>query len=132
MQLARWIFWIAGLYGLAVILPQYFLLEQIGRDHPPAVTHVEYFYGFVGVALAWQVAFLIIGRDPLRFRPLMPVAVLEKLSFGIPIALLFAQQQVPTSVFVFGMIDLSLAAAFVVAWVAAGRAMQSDNAGEKP
>jgi hypothetical protein len=120
MQAARWIFWLAGLYGLAVILPQYFLLEQIGRDNPPAVTHVEYFYGFVGVALAWQVAFLVIGRDPLRFRPLMLVAVLEKLSFGIPVALLFAQQRVPTSVFVFGMMDLSLAVAFVVAWSMVG------------
>jgi hypothetical protein len=116
MITARWIFWLAGLYGLAVILPQYFLLDRIGRDNPPAVTHVEYFYGFVGVALVWQVAFLIIGRDPLRFRPLMLVAVLEKLSFGIPVALLFAQQRVPTSVFVFGMMDLSLAAAFVAAW----------------
>jgi hypothetical protein len=116
MQLARRTFWTAGLYGLAVILPQYFLLDKIGRDNPPAVTHVEYFYGFVGVALAWQVAFLVIGRDPLRFRPLMLVALLEKLSFGIPVALLYAQQRVPTSVFVFGMMDLSLAAAFAVAW----------------
>lgn len=121
MQLARWIFWLAGVYGLAVVLPQYFLLEKIGRDAPPAVTHVEYFYGFVGVAAAWQIAFLIIGRDPVRFRPLMLVGSLEKLSFGIPIAVLFARQQVAGDVFFFGMIDLLLAAAFVVAWRAVGK-----------
>jgi hypothetical protein len=121
MRLARWIFWLAGAYGLAVVLPQYFLLEQIGRDSPPAVTHVEYFYGFVGVAAAWQIAFIIIGRDPVRFRPLMLVGALEKLSFGIPVALLFGQGRVPVNVLVFGMIDLLLAAAFVVAWWVVGK-----------
>ncbi|MEX2317710.1 MAG: hypothetical protein WD669_11200 [Pirellulales bacterium] len=116
MTLARWIFWIAGVYGLAVILPQYFLLEQISRDTPPAVTHVEYFYGFVGVAAAWQIAFLLIGHDPVRNRPLMPVTVLEKVSFGVPVALLYSRGEVPGNVFVFGMIDLLLAVLFVMAW----------------
>jgi hypothetical protein len=121
MQLARWIFWGAGVYGLAVVLPQYFLLEKIGHDSPPPVTHVEYFYGFVGVAAAWQVAFLIIGYDPCRFRPLMLVGALEKLSFGIPVAVLFSRQQVAGDVFVFGMIDVLMAAAFVVAWWITGK-----------
>lgn len=116
MRLAQWIFWVAGVYGLLVVVPQYFLLEKIGRDFPPAVTHVEYFYGFVGVAAAWQVAFLIIGREPIRFRLLMLVGVFEKLSFAIPVAVLIAQRRVPNNVFVFGMIDLLLAAAFAVAW----------------
>ena len=31
--------------------------------------------------LAWQVAFLIISRDPLRYRPLMPALFLEKLLY---------------------------------------------------
>ena len=66
MKVARVVFWIAGVYGLAVILPQYFLLERIGRDLPPAITHAEYFYGFIGVAAAWQVALLLIGFDPPR------------------------------------------------------------------
>ena len=116
MRIVRWIFWVAGVYGLAVLLPQYFLLEQIGRDQPPAITHAEYFYGFVGVAVAWQVAFLVIGHDPPRYRPLMLVAALEKISFGIAVALLFAQQRVAASTFFFGMVDLLLAGAFVVAW----------------
>jgi hypothetical protein len=116
MTLARWIFWLAGLYGLAVLLPQYFLLEQIARDTPAAVTHVEYFYGFVGVAVAWQIAFLVIGHNPLRFRPLMLVAVLEKLSFVIPVALLYARGDLPGKVFGFGMIDLLLGVFFLVAW----------------
>jgi len=42
----------AGIYGIAVIAPQYFMEAQVGRDYPPAITHPEYFYGFVGVGLA--------------------------------------------------------------------------------
>jgi hypothetical protein len=104
------------MYGLVVLLPQYFLLERIGRDQPPAITHPEYFYGFVRLAVVWQIAFLVIGYDPPRFRPLMLVAVLEKLSLGVAVAVLFAQQRVATSPLVFGMIDLSLEALFVAAW----------------
>src|SRR5262245_36389833 len=116
MNLERWIFWIAGGYGLAVLAPQYFLLDQIGRDQPPPITHPEYFYGFVGVAVAWQIAFIMIGSDPVRFRPLMLVAVLEKLSFAIPVAILFARKQIAPSTLVFGMIDLLLGGLFVFAW----------------
>jgi hypothetical protein len=73
--------------------PQFFLEAQIGRDYPPPITHPEHFYGFVGVALAWQFVFLLIGRDPARYRPLMPIAVLEKLAFGVPAVVLYAQRQ---------------------------------------
>jgi hypothetical protein len=45
---------------------------SIGQDQPPAITHPEFYYGFVGVATTWQVTFLIIRRDPKRYRPLMP------------------------------------------------------------
>jgi hypothetical protein len=128
VKLARWVFWLAGLYGLAVIVPQYFLLEKIGRDAPPPVNHLEYFYGFVGVALAWQVAFLVIGHNPIRFRPLMVVGALEKLSFAIPVALLFQRAQVATNVFVFGMIDLLLAVFFLLAWLLAGNSKNKAQA----
>ena len=71
MVFARRTFLIAGVYGLLALVPMYFLEGRIGRDIPPPITHPEYFYGFIGVAVAWQVAFLVIARDPVRFRPLM-------------------------------------------------------------
>ena len=65
---ARRVFQVAGIYGLIVMLPQYFLEQRIGRDAPPAITHPEYFYGFIGVVVAWQLCFLAIARDPVRLR----------------------------------------------------------------
>lgn len=116
IRIARWIFWLAGFYGLVVLVPQFFLFDRIGRDQPPPITHPEYFYGFVGLAVVWQIAFLVIGHNPMLFRPLMLVAVLEKLSFAIPVSILFAQERVAKGTFVFGMIDLLLAGLFVFAW----------------
>ena len=64
MTFARRVFLIAGIYGLIVLLPQYVLEEKNGRDFPPAITHPEYYYGFIGVGVAWQIAFLVIASDP--------------------------------------------------------------------
>lgn len=116
MRFARRVFGAAGVYGLLALLPQYFLEERIGRDYPPPITHPEHFYGFIGVAVAWQVLFFLIARDPARFRPAMPVAVLEKLAFAVPAMLLFASGRVPGAVLGFGLVDLLLAALFLAAW----------------
>ena len=62
-------------------------------------------------------AFLLIARDPVRYRPLMPITWLEKLSFGGAAAVLMALGRIPTPVFALGMLDLLLGALFVAAWL---------------
>lgn len=114
---ARRVFLIAGIYGVIILLPQYFLEDRIGRDYPPAITHPEHFYGFIGVALAWQLAFLVIARDPIRFRPLMIPAIVEKLSFGVAAIVLFALDRIPGALLGFGVLDLLLAMLFVVSYL---------------
>lgn len=71
VEFARRVFFWAGIYGVLVIAPQYFLEQRVGQEYPPAITHPEYFYGFVGVGLAWQIAFLLMSRDPIGMRPVM-------------------------------------------------------------
>ena len=115
-RFARRVFTVAGIYGLIVMVPQYFLAAKIGRDTPPAITHQEYFYGFIGLAVAWQFVFLLIGRDPERYRPLMIPAVLEKLAFGVPAIVLFLQGRLPGTVLFFGLLDLTLGALFLASW----------------
>ena len=117
MRFARIVFRIAGVSGVLALLPQYFMEQQIGRDYPPPITHPELFYGFVGVALAWQAAFLVIAIDPVRFRPLMIPAVLEKATFGIAVVVLFFQSRVSGMVLGFGAVDLLLGALFFFAWL---------------
>ena len=122
MTFARRVFQVAAIYGLLVLVPQYFLEGKTGRDFPPAITHPEYFYGFIGIVLVWQLAFLVIARDPARFRALMPVTVLEKLAFAIPVALLYAQGRVAPAALLFGGIDIVLGLLFFLSWRRIGAA----------
>ena len=116
IQFPRRLFRLAGIYGLIVMLPQYFLERRIGVDQPPPITHPEYFYGFIGAAVAWQFVFLLISTDPARYRLLMLPAILEKATFGSAILILLAQHRAPKAVLVFGLIDLTLGALFAVAY----------------
>jgi hypothetical protein len=113
---ARRVFQVAGIYGLIVMLPQYFLEQRIGRDAPPAITHPEYFYGFIGVVVAWQLCFLAIARDPVRLRPIMPAAIVEKLVFAVPAAVLYAQGRLAATVLPFAAIDLVLGTLFYLSY----------------
>lgn len=74
MKFAKTVFAVAGIYGLATLLPSYFLEARVGVAAPPPITHPEYFYGFIGVGVAWQILSLVVARDPARYRAVMPVA----------------------------------------------------------
>jgi len=116
MRFSKIVFYVAGIYGLIVLLPQYFLETKNGQDFPPAITHPEYYYGFVGVALACQILFLIIARDPVRYRTAMIPAIIEKFSFSIATSVLFLQNRLAALLFVAGLIDLILGLLFVAAY----------------
>ena len=117
MKFARYTFLIAGIYGLLVMLPHYFAEGTIGRDHPPAITHVEFFYGFVSLAVVFQIVFLIIALDPVKYRLMMIPSILEKLGFGIPALVLYLTGRLEGGLFYGGMLDLVLGALFAVSYL---------------
>ncbi|HJS23222.1 MAG TPA: hypothetical protein VJ751_02545 [Pyrinomonadaceae bacterium] len=117
MKFARIVFLVAGIYGLIVLLPAYFLEEQVGRDFPPPITHPEYYYGFIGLAVVWQFVFLILSRDPVRYRPMMIPSILEKAVFFLPAVALYFQQRIPMMTFGFAMIDGVLGVLFLIAYL---------------
>jgi hypothetical protein len=116
MKFAKIVFWIAGIWGILVLTPLYFMFTLIGRQDPPAITHPGFFYGFVGVALVWQIAFLVIATDPVRYRPLMILAVLEKVSYVAPVVILVLQGRMHPSDLFFAGSDSVLGLLFVVAY----------------
>lgn len=120
-QFARHVFHWAGLYGIASLLPMYFLETRLGLAFPPPLNHPEHFYGFLGVSLAWQLAFLLIARDVPRFRPLMPVAVAEKLLFVAALLALHARGRVADLALLPAALDFFLAVLFIVAYRASRR-----------
>jgi hypothetical protein len=116
MKFAKIVFWVAGIWGLLVLTPLYFMFGLIGRNDPPPITHPGFFYGFVGVALSWQVAFLFIATDPVRYRPLMIPSLLEKVTYGTAVVTLVLQGRMHRSDLVFAGADLLLGVLFVVAF----------------
>jgi hypothetical protein len=116
MKTARLIFTIAGIYGLIVLTPFLFMERMIAERTPGGLTHPEYYYGFLGAALVMQLFYLTIGRDPVRFRPLMPLCTLAKLAFFVPVLILYLQDRVPAITLGFASVDALLGLAFLYAW----------------
>jgi hypothetical protein len=116
-KFAKIVFWVAAVWGFLVLTPLYFMFDLIGRQDPPPITHPGFYYGFVGAALVWQIAFLFIASDPTRFRPLMIPAVLEKFAYGITLVVLFSQSRIHPSDLVFAGVDTLFGALFAVAYL---------------
>ncbi len=94
MKFTKTVFWIAAIYGFIVLIPMYFLMNTIGRKAPPAISHPEFYYGFLGVTLLWQCLFVLIALDPLRFQAVIPIAVLEKIAYTVPVLILYSMGKV--------------------------------------
>jgi len=116
VKFSRNVFLIAGIYGLLVVTPQYFLESWTGSKFPPPVTHPEYYYGFVGAVVVWHILFLVVARDPARYRSMMPVAALEKLAFGLPILVLYVLHRSALALVGAAVIDLIFGVLFLVCY----------------
>ena len=89
MKFARMVFLGAGVWGIIVLTPMYFLFDAIGRQRSAPITYPQFYYGFLAVAMAWQFAFLVIGSDPARFRWMMIPSVAEKLGYFLSMSILY-------------------------------------------
>jgi hypothetical protein len=117
MRFAEIVFRVAAIWGVLVITPLYFMFNLIGRQDPPPITHPGFFYGFVGLALAWQIAFFLIASDPVRYRPLMIPSMFEKFSYAAAITILVLQGRTRRSDMLFAGTDLLLGVLFVIAYL---------------
>jgi hypothetical protein len=116
MKFSQIIFWIAFIWGVLILTPLYFMFGTIGRQDPPPITHPAFYYGFVGAGLAWQFAFLVIARDPVRFRPMMIPSVFEKFSYAAALIVLYFQHRLHPTDLMFAAIDLLFGILFLFAF----------------
>src|SRR6266850_8332195 len=116
MQFARRVFIAAGVYGLLVVGPMYFLESRLNEQLPPPITHPEYYYGFIGVTLAWQIMYLIIGSHPIKYRTIMLVAIFAKITYGVASFMLYAAGRLALVVLLGGLIDLVWMMLFAIAY----------------
>jgi len=116
MKFARIVYGIAAAFGFLALTPLYFLIGKIGRDAPPPITHPEFYYGFVGVAILWQMVFLLIARDPIRYRAIMAITILEKLVYTVPVVVLYLEGRVDARLVPPSLIDPVFGVLFIFAY----------------
>jgi hypothetical protein len=117
VEFPRVVFTVAGIWGVLIMTPLYFAFDAIGRTYPPPITHPDLYYGFVGVTLVWQVAFLVIATNPVRYRTVMLTAILEKVLYvGTIIVLALRGQLHPMQAAAIVVPDGLLAVLFVGAF----------------
>jgi hypothetical protein len=119
IRFAKFAFIGAGIWGIVVLTPLYWLFDVTGRPYSPPTDYPQFFYGFLSVAMAWQIAFLVIGSDPARFRPLMIPSIIEKLGHVGGVALLYSRARISTIDAQTAIPDFLLGLLFIVAFVKA-------------
>lgn len=116
MRFARIVYSIAAAYGFISLLPLFFLLGKVGRDAPPPVTHPEFCYGFLGVTFLWQFVFVLMANNPLHYRSLMPIAILEKFIYTVPVVTLYMAGRVHANIMRPSLVDPIFGILFIIAY----------------
>ena len=117
MGFAKMVFIGAGIWGVVVLTPLFWLVDITGRHYDPPVNHPHFFYGFLSVAFAWQIAFLLIGANPIRLRMLMIPAMVEKFGHVATVATLYSQGRIPSIDAQAALPDALLGLLFLIAFI---------------
>ena len=94
MKFARIVFVGAGVWGVAVLTPFFWLVDVTGRRYQPPV-----------------------GTNPARFRPLMIPSIVEKFGYVALLALLYSQSRISLADAQAAFPDLLLGTLFAVSFV---------------
>ena len=121
MTFARYVFALAAVWGIAVLTPFYWLIDITGRRYNTPTQHPHFFYGFFGVALVWQCAFLLIATNPARYRPFTLIAAAEKLAYIVTLTVLYAQNRIAAVNTQAAWPDGLLGLLFVIAFLRTGQ-----------
>jgi len=116
MKFAKVVFLVAGVWGIVLLTPLYFLFDAIGRQQSTPITYPQFFYGFLAVTMAWQFAFLVIGSDPARFRPMMIPSVAEKFIYVLSMGVLYSEGRIRVTDLMIVAPDLLLGVLFIIAF----------------
>ena len=110
MKLAKWIFLIAGIFGLISTIPLAFAEKIMSVQQP------VFYYGFVCLDICLQIVYIIISTSPMRFRPMMIPAFLAKASGTVALTWLYLIDKVSTQWITIGAVDGIFAILFLIGY----------------
>jgi hypothetical protein len=94
MKFARIVVVAAGVWGIVILTPLYFLFDAIGRLNSSPINYPQGYYGFLAITMAWQFAFLVIGSNPARYRLMMIPSMVEKFGYVLTMGVLYIQGRI--------------------------------------
>ena len=97
MKFAKMVFVAAGVWGIVILTPFYFLFDAIGRVYSSPINYPQGYYGFLAITMAWQFAFLVIGSNPARYRLMMIPSMVEKFAYVLTMGVLYIQGRIPVT-----------------------------------
>jgi len=97
MKFAKMVFVAAGVWGIVILTPFYFLFDAIGRMYSSPINYPQGYYGFLAITMAWQFAFLVIGSNPARYRLMMIPSMVEKFAYVLTMGVLYIQGRIPVT-----------------------------------
>lgn len=127
MKFARWVFLIAGILGLLpVLLLAYDTIANGEVILPDFASMGLFFYVFVFQYVCWQILYIVLASDPVRYRPVMIPSFFAKVSAPFN----------PIWLFLFGfnywipiaVVDVVFAILFLIAFWSAGRGLNKSAA----
>jgi len=116
VKFAKIVFLCAGVGGIVALTPAYFLLNFLSARVPPPFTHPVIYYGFIAVVQVWHAAFCWIAADPVRFRPMMVFAVMEKFVFVFIVIVVWLGSQAISALLLIAAVDFLLGVLFLAAF----------------
>jgi hypothetical protein len=116
VKFAKTVFLCAGIGGMVALAPLYFLLHYLGDKIPPPFTHPVFYYGFIAVVQVWHAAFCWIATDPVRFRPMMVFAVMEKFVFVFVVIVVWQGGHAISALLLIAAADFLLGVLFLAAF----------------
>jgi hypothetical protein len=116
VKFAKSVFLWAGVAGIVALTPAYFLLNFLSARIPPPFTHPVFYYGLIAVVQVWHAAFCWISTDPVRFRPIMLFAVMEKVVFVLVAVALWLDGRAVTALLLVAAADFLLGVLFLAAF----------------
>jgi hypothetical protein len=114
MKFVRIVFISAGIWGIVVLIPLYWRVDLTGYRYT-LPNDPQFFYGFLSVTMAWQIAFLVIGSNPTRLRPLMVPAIIEKIGYVLTVVMMHSGARILSRDILVVMPDLLLGILFILA-----------------
>jgi hypothetical protein len=97
------------------------------RQLAPAAAHPVFFYAWIGANLTWQILFLVLSTNPIRYRLMMLVCVLEKATAVVAIPWLYVVGRAGGIWVGAAVVDLVFAVLFVAAYGVTGRLAGTDD-----